>query len=599
MNGGIQDAHGEYAPQAVGMVTHWMPHDDHVHLVTSDGGHALDHMGHAHAWHKDAHVRVGEIHPSHFVVDFVAQIFSVIASFCRNVVTDPTGSLLELAILLVAALCFAFTYYNWEKVCYLLTGDVSLHFNHLEWLSKFIHCCCGNCEWTRNVCCCLTPRNVFHIFGQALGFHPISVKISNIIVGDLPGEGRVSYYLKIEMQGRPVMRTSVVELRMPKVVHFPETLFLTLRRSLTESDVIFTVMQHVPVGQTSICEVRFRAVDILGMCDTLQEGFGGQIPMRRFEMQHTPGVVVETPSWIYVNWCYPTEALEHIIEDPPSGMMNLYCLPNARVVFPNGGDGATGTSLEAFKHVYPLCDPEGIAIDAIELKESQVRHSRLCTTWIQCFYSMALTGTIWVILLFTFFRYYVRHCFKDYRLQTIGRLGNDTRMFGTYNGDFRMRDLKNISKTCRTHVGDCDNVLPKELDADSLKAAIACCPKRDQILFTCKNPVGGRRPVFLDDILQDVVEADTGVAGLTCREQACEWAVVPFIKHDVIPFIVFCSPLAVAILLKCGWGVFTRWWKKHKTFKQGARTKNGYDELPARSLLRVGPDSQGCGCEIQ
>jgi len=177
--------------------------------------------------------------------------------------TDPVTSLNSylMLILMVVALFLVIRYR--DRVLFLITGDNQVHVDLNSSLWIFFCTCCRQCsgEWTKcvsYVCCFPCPtmrgRNLKRMLGQAVGVVPIPVQISNIVIGDLPMYTTQDLILSVEVGTMPPQITSTAEDARPKVVQFPDTLLIRVRRSVAEGSVRFCVKAVHAFGCTELCE---------------------------------------------------------------------------------------------------------------------------------------------------------------------------------------------------------------------------------------------------------------------------------------------------------------------------------------------------------
>jgi len=194
---------------------------------------------------------------------------TAISSMVLLIMVEPVAALdpvalmnegLMLAIMIIAII-FAIRYR--QRLFFLLTGDDHVHASVLSTI-WFVGCrCFGLCDgsWTKYVswvlcCCCSSMRglNLKRMLGQAIGIVPIPVRISNIVVGDIPAYNTSNFYLSVEVGENPIQITSIAEDASPKVVQFEETLIIRVRYAPVEFNVRFCVRELTVFGNKELCE---------------------------------------------------------------------------------------------------------------------------------------------------------------------------------------------------------------------------------------------------------------------------------------------------------------------------------------------------------
>merc|ERR1719382_111346 len=100
--------------------------------------------------------------------------------------------------------------------------------------------------------------------GQMLGVVPISIRVTNIVVGDLPTLSEVGdFYISIEVGNNPDQNTSVAEDGDPKAVHFPEAFNLRVKFSPLEGNIRFVVRELHTFGSNELCECHINPIFML------------------------------------------------------------------------------------------------------------------------------------------------------------------------------------------------------------------------------------------------------------------------------------------------------------------------------------------------
>jgi len=176
---------------------------------------------------------------------------------------DPVAMLNELLMLAIMVIGIIFAIRYRQRLFFLLTGDDHVHASVLGTI-WFVGCrCFGLCDgsWTKYVswalCCCwpsMRGLNLKRILGQVLGIVPIPVRISNIVVGDIPAYNTSNFYLSVEVGENPIQITSIAEDASPKVIQFEETIILRIRYAPIEFNVRFCVRELTVFGNKELCE---------------------------------------------------------------------------------------------------------------------------------------------------------------------------------------------------------------------------------------------------------------------------------------------------------------------------------------------------------
>mmetsp|Transcript_112115 Transcript_112115/g.361990 ORF Transcript_112115/g.361990 Transcript_112115/m.361990 type:complete len:485 (+) Transcript_112115:135-1589(+) len=320
---------------------------------------------------------------------------------------DPVvfaNQLLMLAIMTVGVVVvFKFRH----RVLFLLTGSdrVHLDINGTLW---FVFCRCGNScngDWTKYVslvlcCCCesLRGRNLKRILGQALGLVPVPVRITNIVVGDLPTYYEGDFYVSIEAGAGPVHVTSVQTDSDPKVVQFPDPMIIRVRYSMTQQPIRFSVKRLLALGSEELCEVYLHPMQ-------LGSWVFQQKPPMRFKMEPmNRGESFAFPPWI----------LMELTSEPEWGSpwgfeVRLEEFHTQTRVF--------STSAKDFKARYTLLTNHGMAAeepdeDAVGEIDRVRRNKGACLGQMTFLLLLA-------ILSFFGARYYTFSCYEEYAKVTV------------------------------------------------------------------------------------------------------------------------------------------------------------------------------------
>jgi len=333
-------------------------------------------------------------------VTCVAWLPRPVAAISINHPVTAVSNLLLTGFMIVL-LIVAIRYHR--RVLFLLTGEehVRIQIADACWIT---FCRCGGfCdgEWTRcvsAVCCFwhkgLRGANLKRILGQMLGILPIPIRVSNIVVGDLPTHSNTSdFYVSIEVGTNPNQITSVAEDFHPKVVHFNETMTLRVKFTPMESNIRFVVKELGTLGSSELCECYINPMLMLKW-RYLQSG-----PMR-FRMdpceRHGDGVF-PLPPWILLELGVEQEWMP---ETPKIRVMEM------------GSSNAREFTPREFKSKYTLLNTFGMRTH--EPDENKVgaldKTKRLRTSVNQChLFSVLLISTIFFVA-----RYYCFTCYRGF-----------------------------------------------------------------------------------------------------------------------------------------------------------------------------------------
>lgn len=348
-----------------------------------------------------------------------------------------------------------------KSILLAVSGDDRVHLTCLDCLWWGLCRCCGCCsgDWTRCLtrCPCCPRRvrgsNLVVEGGQWLGLTSYSVELKNIVVGDLPTYSRGNFYIAVECAANPELVTSLAEEKLPKVVHFPETITLRLRWSQLEQQVRIVVKALRVVGSTDLCQAFFDPNDVLHWSKYQSH------KVMRFEMKTVdPSYQAETPPWIAVQFSQPTEFrdLEHFHGD----------MDTVRTA--NDDGHYNDMNVRDFKSTYHLLDQGGSAIQE-PLEEDLMRVRRLkclcdfaywfCNAW-----------TFLVILGYLLFRFYTWSCWRQFRMQAIAYLRGEQFPVPIHRLDVIMRQCDKLYKGTGIGAGN-----------------TTCRPTSDEVLKFCKE----------------------------------------------------------------------------------------------------------------
>jgi len=306
-----------------------------------------------------------------------------------------TGMLLIALILVIR---------NHRRVLFLLTGEEHVRLQVAD--AFWVACCrCGGfCdgEWTRylsHACCFwhkgLRGANLKRGLGQMLGILPIPIRVSNIVVGDLPTHANTSdFYVSIEVGTNPHQITSVAEDFNPKVVHFSETMTLRVKFTPLESNIRFVVKELGTLGSSELCECYINPM-LMMKWRYSQKG-----PMRfRMEpLERNQDGVFPIPPWILLDIGAEPEWI------PSSGS-------KIRIMEMSSGTAREFTPRE-FKSKYTLLNTFGMAThEPDENKVGNLDRAKRLRTSVEQLHCFAL---IVISVFFFIARWYTFTCYRGY-----------------------------------------------------------------------------------------------------------------------------------------------------------------------------------------
>lgn len=342
------------------------------------------------------------------------------------------------------------------------------------------------------------------------------MQIKNIVIGDLPYSGRIgNFFLTVECARNPDMVTSVAEEVEPKVIHFPETLTMKMRKNILESNVYIRVREVNPVGFDDICDLRLSALSILDWADDPKQ-FKKRFQMHPLNTEFEPA----TPPWIYME--FNLEPDERDLEKlaPGSTVVRTY----------NKETGVwKDKTMVDFKARYTLVDNGGQMVD--ETPESNLQAIARFRNCVLCIFSI-FQFIVWTILVgFTIFRVYLWSCYSQFRKITQAVLLNDTLPMSSW-------ELQNVSRWCH-----------HEMHGTGIDEGKAPCrPSGLQIQEVCdpdflkahEQP----RPTAFVNFINQMLGLD--ITGAPCTQNVCK------VRNAVVreEMVIYIS-LAVLILLLC------------------------------------------------
>lgn len=381
---------------------------------------------------------------------------------------NPMDFVTEILVTAAVLVALIFLWQYRDRVMKVLTGDDKLHGSVLDGIWCCCFQCCGVCtgDWTRNLTmfqCCprrLRRQNLVKVVGQLLGMSTYTVELRNIVVGDLPYDGRGDVYLSVECAVNPAMMTAVAEDQQAKVIHFPEILTVRVRNNLLEGNVRITAKRMNVFGSEDLCKVVISPMNIVHWASQTDE----QDKIKRFQMKTTNfDLERETPPWILVEFGQPMEVRD---------IDNIRSVDTIRTA--TRDNQAQEFNVATYKHTYYLLDARGHAIDEpMEEDLAEVRAMRLKAVW--CFH-LCNCWTILIVFAYAFVRAYVWSCYRRFNWLTMAVLNNGTsEQTEPTHFPISFHDMAKIGEQCEA-----------EVKGTGLQG-VPCRPSLDQINLLCTS----------------------------------------------------------------------------------------------------------------
>eukprot|EP00438_Fugacium_kawagutii_P006116 Skav220124 [mRNA] locus=scaffold731:141207:143468:- [translate_table: standard] len=286
-----------------------------------------------------------------------------------------------------------------------------------------------------------------------------TVELRNIVIGDLPFDGRGDVYLSVECAANPAMMTAVSEDKQAKVIHFPEILTVRVRNNLLEGNVRITVKRMNVFGSEDLCMVVISPMNIVHWASQTEEAE----KIKRFQMKTLNlDLERETPPWILVEFGQPMEVRD---------IDNIRSVDTIRTA--TRDNQAQEFNVATYKHTYYLLDARGHAIDEpMEEDLAEVRGMRLRAVW--CFH-LCCCWSILIVLAYAFVRAYVWSCYRRFNWLTMAVLNNNTESGQKMNFPISFHNMEKMGRQCDA-----------EVKGTGLQG-VPCRPNLDQINVLCDN----------------------------------------------------------------------------------------------------------------
>lgn len=443
---------------------------------------------------------------------------------------DPVEFVTQIVVIFLLVLVLIFVWRHWSRVLMVLTpgGDDRIHCTCIDFIWHGVFHCCGACtgDWTRSLTtwwCCprgMRGQNLLTLFGQSTGFSTISVELKNIVVGDLPFDGRADFFITVEVQSNPPMATSVAEDRNAKAVHFPEIFTLRLCRNPLEDPLTIRVFQlHPIIGQVELCFCRISALQVLNWSESYRED-----KSMRFEMRNAvDGHTCETPPWILLDFEQPQEArqLDYV---PPVDVVRTTTLT---------GD-VMNTSIADYKHQYCLLDPNGQPTQ--EPLEEDLQEIEWIEWVMSSIQGLIMFCTTWASLAYLSIRGYAWSCYRQY---------TDVAMADLNGLEFPVptAEMKQLLHSCRAQV------------QGTGERGVPCRPDREQVMEYClwpedgghKFPARERRPAAFTKLARELFGVQ--LQGITCGNGVCELR-DKMVDYDHFIIVALVVPVVLHFILR-------------------------------------------------
>lgn len=449
----------------------------------------------------------------------------------------------QVVVLIMVIIFLAIGWKYRERIMLALTGDVRLHGSFLDFMWWGCFRCCGTCsgEWTRcltKLPCCdakIRGTNLVKSLGQFWGFTAHSVELRNIVIGDLPYDGRGSFYIQIFCASNPAMVTSLAEDRLPKVVHFPEVLTLRLRDSHFEEQVRISILVLDVLGSTELCSVYISAQTLLHWAFSTDP----KDKMKRLEMKVLDvSLEKETPPWIFAEF---DAALEDVRE------LNRLAPSDELVRTATQTHTYEQLDLAGHKHKYALLDPNGHAIqEPMEEDLRSIHRLRMCAVYSHHLCNVVVTTTL---IIYWLYRGYVWSCFTKFEHITQAYFLNAT---GEQQFAFPMSlaQLEDVGASCEAQTEGTGIAYGKN----------PCRPSEDQVEMMCEqfvdipgsffNTSGQPWPAAMRNFIETYLPQQLQVPGIACHPGVCQ-VHANFINKDIWIFAISILLLLGVLFLRC------------------------------------------------
>lgn len=442
---------------------------------------------------------------------------------------DIVGEVNRFLALLLLGIAFYLAFLYRDRVVTLMTGDDRVHCDLNSSIWQVLTCCrfCEG-EWTRALTssCCWPFRsskgkNLLHLLGQRLGLTQIPIEVTNIIVGDLPAVRSGDFYLTVETSSNPPQITAVVDNCDPKVVNFPDSLIIKVRRSTLDSNVRFVVKKMHTVGSVEICECYISPKMLLYWMEHEQ----GPVRIRMEPCRRDYNFTL--PAWILI------DLQEHLA--PSRGVSQF----DLTVRDAKTGDSVDYDDANKFKKSYELLhvtgfrsqEPDETMVGSID---TAYRRKAMCLG--QLFMLLLLgSGTFMVS------RLYCMACFQKYSEITV--LNNFGVLFPVFDHDKTFyRERCNLNSNLFVGMFEDDVLFGQALSNE--KVDPNCTVTREQVMHTCDDlPIGARHPNLRIGLgFFDVY--------IPCLQQTCP--IDEVLRHWGSRHVMFV--VIMFLLILCTWG---------------------------------------------
>jgi hypothetical protein len=361
-------------------------------------------------------------------------------------------------------------------------------------------------------------KNLVVALGRVLGFQSHTIELRNIVVGDIPFDGRGDFYLSIECSSNPPMVTALQEEKLPKVIHFPEIITLKVKNSPLEPRVRIVVKELNVLGSNEICDMHISATSLTDWGNNSDP----KERTMRFEMRPIDGSIEhETPAWILLEFgeADDVRGIDNFHKENevrtwvPAAHETVRMSGSQAAVYAANGqdmkDWSTSTrqnvdlKMKPFKGHYMLIDETGNFVQ--EPKEDDLEKYASMRRRAICMFSFCQCLVYVTIIVYLTFRFYVWSCYRHFKWVTIATLNGKTFPMST-------SALHNEVKYCH-----------QMTDGTGVQSgASPCRPNATQVVNICENPPPGPRPGAFKLLLNEYLNIDID-HGVRCFDGICKF----------------------------------------------------------------------------
>lgn len=128
------------------------------------------------------------------------------------------------------------------------------------------------------------------------------VRVSDIVIGDLPTSALGCFYVEFEVGEHPVQRSSVSPLKDPRTVEIPGDIILSVRDNTNDNDVRMVVKKMRSLGSQEVCHIHISPWQLLRWAEHTMDAEKERGQMRLRMEQCSTWILNEFQSapWIFM-----------------------------------------------------------------------------------------------------------------------------------------------------------------------------------------------------------------------------------------------------------------------------------------------------------